>query len=427
MIHSTTLLQELEHNRYDEKLQDVYLDTHLIDYQRARYIESVKEFERYYGEGMIEIYSTPGRSEVCGNHTDHQHGMVLATSINLDSIAVVSKNGDGIIRIKSKNYDMFEINIEDLAYREEERETSISLVKGVLFGLKNAGYQVGGFNLYTTSDVLIGAGLSSSAAFEVLIGTVVSGLFHNLTISPVKLAQIAQYAENVYFGKPCGLMDQMACSVGNLIHIDFEDPRNPKVNKIATDFEQFHYSLCIVDTKGSHADLTKDYGMIPSEMKAVAEYMGCQVLRQVEEADFIEKIPAIREHISDRAVLRALHFYQEEEHVLAAVRALQEKHFEDFLSVIYKSGNSSFKFLQNVYTNSDVEHQNVSVALALSERYLGNNGVCRVHGGGFAGTIQCFIKNDKVYDYKQYIEKIFGKDSCLILKVRKYGGIKVIG
>ncbi len=426
MIYSKDLVEKLEGKAYDAQLQSIYVDSHLLEYQRARYIEAVEEYEKYFGEDMLEVYSTPGRSEVCGNHTDHQHGMVLATSINLDSIAIVSKNQEQIVRIKSKNYELFEVNIEDLAYREEEKETSISLVKGVLFALKEAGYRVEGFNLYTTSDVLIGAGLSSSAAFEVLIGTVISGLFNDMLISPVKIAQVAQYAENVYFGKPCGLMDQMACSVGSLIHIDFKELDNPIVNKIEIDFEQYNYSLCIVDTKGSHVDLTRDYGMIPEEMKSVAEYMGCQVLREVEEADFIQKIPEIRTHLDDRAVLRTLHFYKEEKHVQSAVNALQEDRFEEFLEVIRQSGNSSFKYLQNVYTNRDIEHQNVSVALALSEEFLGDNGVCRIHGGGFAGTIQCFIKNDVVYEYKHFIEKVFGKDSCIVLKVRKYGGCKVI-
>ncbi len=426
MLESNILIQNLVDRMYDEQLQNVYIDAHLIEYQRERYITSVKEFQKYFGEGKVEIYSTPGRSEVCGNHTDHQYGMVLATSINLDSIAVVSRNEEGIVRIKSKNYDLFEVKVEDLTLREEEKETSVSLVKGVLQGLKEAGYKLGGFNLYTTSDVLIGAGLSSSAAFEVLVGTVVSGLFNEMQISPIKLAQVAQYAENVYFGKPCGLMDQMACSVGNLIHIDFENPKNPTVHQVEIDFEKYKYSLCIVDTKGSHADLTEDYGLIPSEMKQVAQCMGAEVLRQVKESDFIEKIPEIREKVSGRAVLRALHFYQEEKNVEAAIKALENERFDDFLSVIKQSGNSSFKYLQNVYTNHDVNHQNMSIALALTEQFLGENGVCRVHGGGFAGTIQCFIKNEVVYDYKEYIERVFGKDSCHVLKVRKYGGIKVI-
>lgn len=426
MVHSKKMLQGLKGQIYDADLLRIYVDSQVVMYQRERYIEAVGQFEAYFGEAEVEVYSTPGRTEICGNHTDHQHGMVLAASINLDAIAIVSRNEEDVVRVKSKDYPMIEVSLEDLGYKEEERESSISLVKGVLFGLKEAGYKLGGFNIYTTSDVLIGAGLSSSAAFEVLIGTVVSGLFHEMQISPMKLAQIAQYAENEYFKKPCGLMDQMACSVGNLIHIDFENPEKPLVEQMTLDFEPYQYSLCILDTKGSHVDLTKDYGSIPEEMKAVAEHMGCQVLRQVDETAFIKKIPEIREYLGDRAVLRALHFFNEEDHVQAAVSALQEQRFSDFLTVIKKSGNSSFKYLQNVYTNHDLKHQNLSLALALSERFLRDNGVCRVHGGGFAGTIQCFIKNEIVYEYKNYIENIFGKNSCHVLKIRKYGGIKVI-
>ncbi len=427
MINTKALVQEIENKKYDMQLIEVYVDHSKLDQQRERYIQAIEQFELYFGEAEVEIYSTPGRSEVCGNHTDHQHGMVLATSINLDSIAVVTPNNTGIIRIKSENYDLFEVDCKQLQYSEAEKGTSKSLVKGVLEALSKDGYIIGGFTMYTTSDVLIGAGLSSSAAFEVLIGTVISGLYNGGKIDAVKLAQVAQYAENVYFGKPCGLMDQMACSVGNLINIDFKEANQPVVRKLDVDFEQYDYSLCIVDTKGSHADLTEEYGFIPSEMKAVAEALSCSVLREVKEEEFLKNIPLLREQLGDRAVLRALHYYQEERHVEQAVKALQDSDFAEFLAVIKESGNSSYKYLQNVYSNQDIHHQNVSVALALSEQNLGDNGVCRVHGGGFAGTIQAFVKNEAVEGYKAFIELVFGEDSCHVLKVRKYGGIKVIG
>ena len=274
--------------------------------------------------------------------------------------------------------------------------------------------------------MLIGAGLSSSAAFEIIVGTIFSGLFNEMSISPVFLAQAGQFAENVYFGKPCGLMDQMACSVGGLIHIDFKNPEEPVVEKVPADFEAYKYSLCIVDTKASHADLTEDYAQIPAEMKKVAAFFKQDVLREVDEKEFYSQIPGLRSILGDRPVLRALHFFEEEKRVQAQVEALKQGDFKEFLSLVEKSGNSSFKYLQNIYTTRNEQSQAMSIALGVSESILGNHGVCRVHGGGFAGTIQIFVENSFVEEYRKAMDKVFGSGSCHVLKVRQHGGMQVL-
>ena len=284
----------------------------------------------------------------------------------------------------------------------------------------------GGFQAYITSDVLIGAGLSSSAAFETIIGTIISGLYNDMKLSPVDIAIIGQYAENEYFGKPCGLMDQTASSVGNLVHIDFADKKNPVIESVSCDLEAYGYSLCITDTKGSHADLTGDYAAVPTEMRAAASVFGQEVLHGVELSALLEKSAEVREKAGDRAFLRAVHFVTENVRVQEEVAALRAGDFQAFLKGVKASGDSSFKYLQNVYTNHDVEHQNVSVALAVSDAVLGSNGVSRVHGGGFAGTIQAFVKNEAVAEYKRVMDQTFGEGSCSVLKIRKYGGMKVL-
>lgn len=418
--------EEMKADTFQEHLREIYLDESLLSYQQQRYEKALEKYLALYGEHEVEIYSAPGRSEVGGNHTDHQHGMVLATSINLDAIAVVNKNEDGVVRVVSEGYDMIELNVKDVEKKVEEEGTSIGLIRGVLAGLQNRGYQIGGFNAYVTSDVLIGAGLSSSAAFEVVIGTIVSGLYNDMKVSMVEIAQIGQYAENVYFGKPCGLMDQTACAVGGLIHIDFKDPEKPIVEKVDVDFEAHSYSLCIVDTKGSHDDLTEDYAMVPYEVKQVAEFFGEDVLREVDVNEFYANIAKIREKLGDRPVLRAIHFFGDNARVANQVAALQNGEFQKFLKMVKESGDSSYKYLQNIYTNKNVQNQSMSIALAVSETVLGDNGVCRVHGGGFAGTIQAFVKNDFVETYKEALDHVFGEGSCHVLKVRKYGGMKVM-
>ena len=425
MKKATELINDLKNNKYDELLNDLYVDESLLEYQRNRYVAAVEKYISLYGDNEVEIYSAPGRSEVGGNHTDHQHGCVLAAAINLDAIAVVGKT-EREIKILSDDFDIKAIDVNDLVVKQEEAGTSEALVRGVLAKLKELNYQIGGFNAFITSDVIMGAGLSSSAAFETIIGTILSGLYNDMTVDPVLIAQIGQYAENVYFGKPCGLMDQCASSVGSLINIDFKDIDKPVVRKVDVDFSKFEHSLCIVDTKGSHADLTDEYAAIPAEMKKIANYFNKEFLREVDEQEFFDNIAKVREIGNDRAVLRAIHLFTENKRVDLQVAALNAGDFDEFKRLIKASGDSSYKFLQNVYANSDVFNQSVSIGLAMSEKILGDNGVCRVHGGGFAGTIQAFVKDSYVDTYKTEIEKVFGKDSCHILKVRKYGGKKVI-
>ena len=426
MKRASQIINDIQNNKADSLFLDIYQDESMIEFQKKRYVDAIEQYINLYKDEEVEIFSVPGRSEVCGNHTDHQHGMVLATSINLDAIAIVNKNEDMTVRVVSEGYDMIVIDANDVEKVDKEEGTSIGLIRGVLAGLKERGYKIGGFNAYVTSDVLIGAGLSSSAAFETIIGTIVSGLYNDMQISMVEIAQIGQYSENVYFGKPSGLMDQTACAVGGLIHIDFKDPKAPVVEKVDVDFENHACSLCIVDTKGSHQDLTPDYAQIPADMKAIATYFGKEVLRDVDEKEFFAAIPALREKLGDRPVLRAMHFFGDNARVAAQVASLREGRFEDFLNMIKASGDSSFKYLQNVYSVKNLSRQEMAVGLALSDVILKGKGVSRVHGGGFAGTIQAFVPNDIVDIYKKNMEDIFGEDACHVLKIRKYGGMKVL-
>lgn len=426
MTHTSTLTRQFAEGEHDALLADIYVDQSRIPYQRQRYLQAIENYTRQFGAGEADIYSAPGRSEICGNHTDHQRGHVLAAGINLDAIAIVRPTDDGQIRIQSDGYDLLTIDTASLEPSAAEQETTAALIKGVAAGMKQHGFRIGGFQAYITSDVLIGAGLSSSAAFEVLVGTILSGLYNQMQVSPIEIALISQYAENVYFGKPCGLMDQMACSVGSLVHIDFADAANPSVEKLDFDLEQAGYSLCITDTKGSHANLTADYAAIPAEMKSVAAMFGKEVLAEVPEQKVLADLPKLRAALGDRAVLRALHFYEENKRVLSQAEALRGGDTAAFLKTVKASGASSFQYLQNVYTHHDVASQNMSVALAVSEIVLRENGVCRVHGGGFAGTIQAFVQNSAVQEYKDAMDAVFGADSCKILQIRKYGGMKVL-
>ena len=425
-METRRIISEIENGNYDNLFLDIYVDENKISYQKQRYVNAIESYIEEFGEDDVEIYSAPGRSEVGGNHTDHQHGEILAASINLDAIGIVKKTDDMKVSILSKGYTLTTISLENLDMQEEEKETTIALIKGVVAGLANRGYKIGGFKAYITSDVLIGAGLSSSAAYETLIGNIVSGLYNNMSVSAEEIAIIGQFAENVYFGKPCGLMDQMACSVGNMVHVDFADINNPKVEKVTFDLNKYGYSLCITDTKGSHADLTVDYAAVPEEMKKVAAFFGKEVLLGLTVDDILENIVKVREQVGDRGVLRALHFIRENERVQKEVSYLSDEDIEGFLKTVAASGNSSYKYLQNVYSNADVQHQNVSLALAISEDFLGDNGVSRVHGGGLAGTIQAFVKNDIVIEYQKIMDKVFGQGACSVLKIRKYGGMKVL-
>ena len=424
-MKTTELKKGFQDGKYEELLKDIYVDETVLDYQNERYIKAIESFEELFGEKDVEIYSAPGRSEIGGNHTDHQNGRVLAASINLDAIAVVAKKENGIV-LKSEGYPMINVSLADLLPKKEEAGTSEGLIRGVAAKLKEEGYEIGGFEAYVTSDVLNGAGMSSSAAFEVLVGNILSGIYNEGKISPVLIAQAGQYAENVFFGKPCGLMDQMASSVGNLIFIDFADVKNPVIKKVDVNFEDFDHSLCIIDTKGSHADLTDEYAAIPEEMKKVAAYFGKEILHQIDKNEFYIHIPEIRKVAGDRAVLRAMHWFEETDRVINQVNALEKGDFEEFKSLIKASGDSSFKYLQNVYSVKNLSRQEMAVGLAFSDVILKGRGVSRVHGGGFAGTIQAFVPNDIVDIYKKNMEDIFGQDACHVLKIRKYGGMKVL-
>ena len=416
---------KIDNGLYNDEFQLLYSN---VDNSKERYLSACDEFAKIFnGDRDIYLFSAPGRTEIGGNHTDHQRGCVLAGSVNLDVIAIVAKNNDNIVRIKSEGFPMDEVDLSNLSSNECGFGTSASLIRGMCSILKDMGYEVNGFDAYTTSNVLKGSGLASSAAFEVLVGVIINGLFNNNKLDAITIAKVAQKAENVFFGKPCGLMDQMACAVGSLVHIDFKDRENPIVERVDFDLSQYGYSLCIVDTKGSHADLTEDYAAVPNEMKAVAEIFGKRVLREVAKEDVFTSLNEIRRQLGDRATLRAIHFFEENERVREEVVALQSKNVDRFLELVKASGDSSYKYLQNVYTNHDIAHQNVSIALAVSEMFLKQNGVARVHGGGFAGTIQAFVRDETVESYQNAMEEIFGKDACQVLKIRKDGGIKVFG
>ena len=407
--------------------KDIYGTDESAALQKDRYERAISEFTKAFeGKEPEAIFSAPGRTEVGGNHTDHQHGEVLAASINKDAIAIVSKRSDDKVNVLAEGFGMTNIELADLKLREEVKGSTASLIRGVLAGLKDGGYTLGGFDAYITSDVLIGAGLSSSAAFETLIGTVVSGLYNDMNIDPVEIAKTGQFAENIYFGKPCGLMDQMACSVGNLVHIDFEDPANPVVDKVDFDFSKTGYVLAITDTKGSHADLTDEYASVPSEMKKIASLLGHDVLRPIDFEDILDNIDMLRKEAGDRAVLRAIHFINETDRAGMEADALKNNDINSFIDLVKRSGDSSFKYLQNVYSNKDVSVQNVSLALSISDTILGADEASRVHGGGFAGTIQAFVKKQNASRYQKYMDKVFGDGACEILAIRKYGGIRVI-
>lgn len=411
--------------------QDKFIETFAMLYgeqkemQKQRYMQAIETFQDHFPNNQeIEIYSAPGRSEVGGNHTDHQHGRVLAAGVNMDSIAIVAPTGDYSVHIISEGFHIQPITLEDLEKNEAEYGTSEALVRGVAAGMRAHGHRIGGFRAYITSDVLGGSGLSSSAAFEVLLGAIMNHLYNEGSIDMIEIAQISQYAENEYFGKPCGLLDQMACALGGFVFIDFKDTKVPVVEKVMYDFTKSGYALCIIDTKQDHADLTDEYAAIPKEMKQIAQYLGCDYLREVSFDEFLKNIPVLRELFGDRSVLRAMHFFGEDERAHLETQALKQENFSAFLQLVKESGNSSYKFLQNVFSIKDLTHQGVSLAICMAEEILQGKGAVRVHGGGFAGTIQCFVPNEQLAEFKQRMELIFGEHSCHILSIRPCGGIK---
>lgn len=393
--------------------------------QKKRYLAAAESFREIYGISPERFFSAPGRSEVGGNHTDHDHGKVLAAGISLDVIAAAVGTDDGFITIKSEGFPEDKVSIADLTVKESDVNSSAALIRGVADGFIKNGLKIGGFKAYTTSNVLKGSGLSSSAAFEVLVGTILSCLYNSGEVSAVKIAQIAQYAENVHFGKPSGLMDQMASSVGGFITIDFADTDKPVIETIPFDFSKSGYSLCIIDTKGSHADLTPEYAAITSEMKAVAEFFGKRFLREITKEQVMGNIAELRRKCGDRAVLRALHFFDDNERVVKEAAALSEHRFEDFLALVNDSGNSSYKYLQNIFAVSSSEAQGLAVGLYAAGDILSGRGAARVHGGGFAGTIQAFVPDDMLERFRSGMEDIFGSGSCYVLSVRPIGGAEL--
>ncbi|MFH1941448.1 MAG: galactokinase family protein [bacterium] len=405
-------------------------DKDVLKKQASRYERLVEEFVSHFSDGDIFLFSTPGRTEIGGNHTDHNHGRVLAASVDLDSIAAAARTDDSTVTVYSEGYaEPFRVRLDDLARKQEEVGSTSALLRGIASGLVEKGYSVGGFNACVMSDVLVGSGLSSSASVEVLIGTVFNVLFNGGKIPAKTIAKIGQYAENVYFGKPCGLMDQTTCAVGGIVTIDFQKPEEPVVEKIDFDFGVKNYRLLVVDTGGNHADLTEDYAAVPREMKSVAEKLGGRVLRDVEESAVLNRIGGLRTAVGDRALLRALHFFEDNERVLEQVDALRGGRFDRFLALVNASGNSSFKWLQNCYTTKNTSEQGVSLALALTEKYIEKvgEGACRVHGGGFAGTIQVFLPVGHLEGYVTIMEGVFGEGSVRVLRIRPTGTICLYG
>ena len=371
------------------------------------------------------VFSAPGRTEICGNHTDHQHGCVLAAAVDPETVATVQVNESNLIEIQSEGYPLVTVDLNDLTVREEEKNSTAALIRGVASAFVQRGAKLSGFRAEVRSTVLPGSGLSSSAAFEVLIGTILNELFFEKKLTAIEIAQIGQYAENVYFGKPCGLMDQMASSVGGMVYIDFEDPENPKVQKIDVDLATFGYGLCIIDTGADHADLTDEYAAIPGELAELCQCFGKKYLREIPKAEFVQKISEIRGQVTDRAILRAFHIYRENDRVRQLVEALRWDDIEAFLDLIKESGRSSWMYLQNITPAGAVQHQEVAVALALCETYLKGQGAFRVHGGGFAGTVQAFVPLDMLDSFKASIEEVLGENSCHVLNIRQQGGIRV--
>jgi len=376
--------------------------------------------------GLPERYfSAPGRTEIGGNHTDHQRGRVLAGAVDLDTVAAVKRNGTNTIRVRSRGYPMSVVDLTGLTPRKSEINTTPALIRGVAAGFVRLGCRVEGFDAYCESTVLPGSGLSSSAAFEVLIGTIINHLFFGGKASQPEIAGIGQYAENVFFGKPCGLMDQTASAVGNLVTIDFFDREHPVIEPVDFDFASCGHALCIIDSGADHADLTGEYAAIPGELRTIAAFFGREVLTQIDEAEFYAHIPRLRKACGDRAVLRTIHFYQENARVPRQVAALREGDFEKFLDLVRQSGRSSYMYLQNVIPAGYTAHQDVAVALALAEHYLNGRGACRVHGGGFAGTIQAFVPFDMLDAFVAGMDGILGQGACHVLSIRPQGGVEM--
>ena len=423
-----SMIYQIKNGALDATFTRLYGEN-ALEAQKKRYISAVEEFADLFGNNLkVSLFSVPGRSEISGNHTDHNYGCVVAASVDLDIIAVASKRDDKVLHIKSEGHDADIVDVTKYTTPDEKLfGQSASILAGVAKGLENAGYTVGGLDAYTTSCVPGGSGLSSSAAFENMVGTMINHFYNDGKASSVEIAKISQFAENVFFGKPCGLMDQVACAFGGIVAIDFADPKDPVIEQMSLDLTGAGYALCIIKTGGNHADLTDDYAAVPAEMKAVAKELGTEVLRKTDKASLMAKLPELREKVGDRAILRAFHFFEENERVAEIKNALRASDIDKFFDGILASGKSSFCYLQNVYTTKNVGEQGVSLALCLAENYLKKvGGAWRVHGGGFAGTVQSFVPLANVAEFTKIIESVFGADSCLALSIRPDGAIKVL-
>ncbi len=426
-MNCAELIQSIKAGALDAKMTELY-GAQNVTAAHDRYIKAIDTFAALYGaDRPVSIFTVAGRSELSGNHTDHNRGLVVAASISLDIIAIASPTDDGIVRVKSEGFPEDVVNINEYTSPVEAKYgSSESIIAGMCAGFTMNRHKIGGFVAYTTSNVLKGSGMSSSAAFEDMIGTIESHFYNDGGVDNVEISKLAQFAENKFFGKPCGLMDQVACAVGGIVAIDFEDTADPIITPIPFDFTAAGYNLCIISTGGNHADLTDDYASIPYEMKSVAAHFGKSVLREVDEADVIAAIPSLREKTGDRAILRALHFFNENKRVACQKTALLEGDIEKFFDNVRASGRSSFCYLQNVYTTKNVAEQGLSLALCIAEKLLDSKSEAwRVHGGGFAGTIQAFVKNENVADFKSAMDAVFGDGACMVLNIRPIGAAKV--
>lgn len=421
-----SVLSNLNKGVYKEAFARLYGNSDKArEYQTKRYIKAVESFSEIFPtRNDINLYSAPGRTEIGGNHTDHQHGSVLAGAVNLDAIAIVSFHNDGCIRLKSEGFEQITIDLSDTGVHQGELGTS-AIVRGIVARFKEKGFEIGGFDAYCTSDVICGGGISSSAAFEMLICTVIDEHYNKEKSSALEMARIGWFAETTYFGKKCGLLDQTVSAFGGLVGIDFSDVANPIIEKIDYDFSQSGYTLCITDTKSSHEDLTDDYVAIREEMEAIAAFFGKKVLSQVDEAKFYESISELRQKTTDRAVMRAAHFFDETRRAKEEAESLKNGDFDTFLKLVNESGDSSSALLQNLYSTKHPTRQDLPLAIMVSKRILGGKGAVRVHGGGFAGTIQAFVPNELVETYSKEMEKIFGIDTCLKLTIRPVGGVEI--
>ena len=432
MLSCKTLIDQLSGGMWDKRLNHLYCcnGSEALEAVRARAVEAVKRYQTLFSAGdnaQAALFSSPGRTELGGNHTDHQHGCVLAASVNMDMLAVAAPNGTALVRIHSEGYPVLTVDLSSLSPAEDERETSAALVRGVAARMAELGQVPAGFDAYVCSSVPAGSGLSSSAAYEVLVGTIFNVLFCNQVFTPVQVAQIGQYAENVFFGKPCGLMDETASAVGGVVSIDFQDPAAPVVRKVNFDFSATGHTLCIINSGADHADLTDAYAAITSEMKSVAACFGKAVLRDVDEAAFRATIPELRKALGDRAVLRAIHFFAENRRAVQEAQALERGDFAAFLALVRASGLSSSLYLQNTFAPSDPRQQAIPLVLWAAEEVLQGTGAVRVHGGGFAGTVQAFVPNDRLPDFLTAMERLLGPGMCHMLSIRPEGGCLAAG